>query len=141
MPPALILATRSTMWPYPRTGAAVNTPHCQLNTAALQGLAPGEDMLVDTVHQGSIEIEEKGGWGRADFHFLAPVALRWVARSNEFMRVFPPGPFCELYRENRNIFSRRPNLRPRGSLSDAAHESTTLGVVGMRPLAIARGVA
>ena len=37
----------------------VDAPHGQQDALALQRLAPGEDVLVDAVDQGSIEVEEE----------------------------------------------------------------------------------
>jgi hypothetical protein len=40
---------------------AVDPPHGELYAEALEGLPPGEDVLVDAVHQGAIQVEKKGG--------------------------------------------------------------------------------
>ena len=37
----------------------MNPPHGKLNAAPLQRLAPGEHVLIDAVHQGSVQIEQK----------------------------------------------------------------------------------
>jgi hypothetical protein len=35
----------------------VDPPHRQRDPGALERLAPGEDVLVDAVHQGAVEVE------------------------------------------------------------------------------------
>jgi hypothetical protein len=37
----------------------VDLPHGQVDADSLKRIAPGDDVLVDAVHQGSIEIEQK----------------------------------------------------------------------------------
>jgi len=40
------------------TDAAVNTLRGQMDTDTFQRFTPGQDMLVDAVHRGAIEIEQ-----------------------------------------------------------------------------------
>jgi hypothetical protein len=41
--------------------APVDPPHCQLDARRLEGLAPGQDVLVDAVHQRAVQVEHEGG--------------------------------------------------------------------------------
>jgi hypothetical protein len=46
--------------PASHANAAVNAPHGEFDTCLVKRLAPGEDMLIDAVHERAIEIEEEG---------------------------------------------------------------------------------
>ena len=43
----------------------VDLPHRQADADALECLTPGQDLLVDAVDQGPVEVEQEGAGGRA----------------------------------------------------------------------------
>jgi hypothetical protein len=61
--------------------AAVDAPDRQLDTAGLQRLAPGQDVLVDTVHQCAVQVEQKRRARRAA-GFRAGHAVPPILRPN-----------------------------------------------------------
>jgi len=42
------------------TDAAMDAPDRQIDILCLQGIVPGEDMIVDAVDEGAVEIEQEG---------------------------------------------------------------------------------
>ena len=58
--------------------APVNSPHRQLDSGGLQGFAPGENVLIDAVHQRAVEVEQEGGCPHdlcRTLHLLAGVSV------------------------------------------------------------------
>jgi hypothetical protein len=43
--------------------SSMDAPDRELDAGALEGVPPGEDVLVDAVHERPVEVEEKGGGG------------------------------------------------------------------------------
>jgi len=63
--------------------AAVDAPHSELNPCPFQGLPPGQNMLVDAINQGAVEIKEESWRSTGYLHLLTP-GVFWV---EGFLRV------------------------------------------------------
>jgi hypothetical protein len=75
--------------------AAVNAPYRQLDPHFLEGLSPGQDMLVNAVYQRAVQIEQEGRtgfqWG-GFVHVRDPALVIFLqCRTFHFFRLYQSG--------------------------------------------------